>query len=105
MASQNVNLKAHVNACEGGLGTQKFETLHLLPVASYASSAVNVEALSQARLLSVLQKVSQSIAVGTYNRLILTTGHLSAQMSSGQDKAVMCYNNSTPLVNACRDRK
>jgi hypothetical protein len=30
--------------------------------------------------------------VGTYNRLILTTGHLSAQMSSGQDKAVICSN-------------
>jgi hypothetical protein len=30
--------------------------------------------------------------VGTYNRLILTTGHLSAQMSSGQDKAVICPN-------------
>jgi hypothetical protein len=33
--------------------------------------------------------------VGTKNYLILTTGHLSAQMSSGQVKVVMCSNNSS----------
>jgi hypothetical protein len=31
-------------------------------------------------------------AVGTCNHLVLTTGYLSVQMSSGQDKVVMCSN-------------
>jgi hypothetical protein len=32
--------------------------------------------------------------VGTYNHLVVTTGHLSAQMSSGQDEVVGCSNTS-----------
>jgi hypothetical protein len=40
----------------------------------------------------------ESMGVGTHNHLILTTGHLSAQMSSGQDEVVMCSNNGCPFV-------
>jgi hypothetical protein len=40
--------------------------------------------------------------VGTYNRLILTTGHLSAQMSSGQNKAVICSNRASPTIAYCK---
>jgi hypothetical protein len=39
-----------------------------------------------------LHLVTLASPVGTRNRLILTTGHLSVQMSSGQDKAVICPN-------------
>jgi hypothetical protein len=42
--------------------------------------------------ISDQRSVPLSLFVGTYNRLILTTGHLSGQMSSGHDKAVICPN-------------
>jgi hypothetical protein len=40
----------------------------------------------------LLVRSARGQSVGTYNRLILTTGHLSAQMSSGQDEAVIFSN-------------
>jgi hypothetical protein len=41
---------------------------------------------------------------GTYYRLILSTGHLSAQMSSGQDQAVICPNKRCDRVTPDRIR-